>query len=174
MYPRWQMQKPIWMTCIITALYMLGSNASRAETLVLCTSPDQADVLLELHSKTFEGVSLSCISGDFIADMTPCAPENGYGLSAPTGSAGLVGIASNWRDYADHSGGVVSFFASPSAYSFAGGVIDPKSGYQEAWRFEANRLSGDGSLSIVQKAETDGAAGRSLFDYTCEAAHQKF
>jgi hypothetical protein len=35
--------------------------------------------------------SLNCISGSFISDMTPCAPDGGFGLSYPTGDASLSG-----------------------------------------------------------------------------------
>lgn len=159
------------------ALVGLGATAqtSAGASFILCEAPDKADIIVELGARDFDGVELSCLSGgDFIVDMTPCAPEGGFGLSAPTGSASLIGIAHRWQDYTDHSGGVVGFYSTPSAYRFNGGFAFPGSGYTEAWSFEISRLTGVGDLSVVQDVEEGGEVGRSQDRYTCAPAAVQF
>jgi hypothetical protein len=79
--------------------------------------------------------------------MTPCAPNGAYGLSAPTGSAELVGVVDRWQDYANHSGGVVSHFANADTIYFAGGFNWPDNGgLTDKWSFTVNRLTGHAEL----------------------------
>jgi hypothetical protein len=156
------------------ALYAGSTAGSAASSFILCKSSQLNDVVLELDATTFEGTSLSCLSGDFVSDMTPCAPTDGFGLSAPTGGADLVKVVNDWRQYGTHVGGVVGFSASSSTYRFQGGFHYPSSGYQEAWTFEVGRLTGEGTLSIVQEVEENGSVGRSLDSYRCEAASKRF
>lgn len=154
---------------------LMASTPVAAASFILCTAAEKEDIVLELDSMEFEGQTLSCISGgDFIYDMTPCAPDGGYGLSYPTGSAGLLAVVHRWQDYGDHSGGVVAFTSSASSYSFQGGFTYPGSGYTDAWSFDVSRLTGVAELSIVQEDEEDGAVGRSSELYSCEAVEQKF
>ncbi len=151
----------------LAALALAGSPATAAE--VLCTHEGTADVTIALNSRETFGHKLSCIAGDFIEDMTPCAPDGGYGLSAPTGDARLVGVAMDWREaaYANHvNGGVTQFFSTPAKYYFAGGVMGwPGRGLNENWRFDVSRLTGQGTLTV---------RGRSPVLYACHAARQKF
>lgn len=151
----------------LAALAASGSPVTAAE--VLCTHEGGADVTIALSSRESFGHKLSCIAGDFVEDMTPCAPDGGYGLSAPTGDARLVGVAMDWREpaYANHiNGGVTQFFSTPAKYYFAGGVMGwPRPGLNENWRFEVSRLTGEGTLTV-------GISPPVL--YRCRAAHQRF
>jgi len=79
-------------------------------------------------------------------DMTPCAPDGAYGLSAPTGSAELVGVVDRWQDYTNHSGGVVSHFANSETIYFTGGFNSPDTGLTDKWSFTVNRLTGHAEL----------------------------
>lgn len=161
-------------TLLVPALFLFASPTFAA-SFVLCEAADKPNIVIEQDAETFGEYSLACLSGgNFIVDMTPCAPDGGFGLSAPTGSAALVDVVMRWQDYGDHSGGVVGYSASPSAYSFQGGFIYPGSGYHDAWRFEVSRLTGKGELSIVQEVEEDGAVGWSYEEYDCKPATQKF
>lgn len=161
-------------TSIAAAIALSFTPSAFAEAFVVCQAPDHSDIILEIEAAVFDGVAISCISSDFAYDMTPCAPTNGYGLSAPTGAASLVGLVYDWREYGDHMGGVVEFSESPSSYRFQGGFQYPGSGYEEAWSFLANRLSGEGTLTIVQEVEEDGSVGRSSQEFACRAAKQQF
>lgn len=156
-------------------LTMLMAGSSFAASFVLCQAPDKEDIVIEQDAEKFGEHSLTCISGGgFVVDMTPCAPDGGFGLSAPTGSASLVGVVTRWQDYGDHSGGVVAYSESASSLSFHAGFHYPGSGYQDAWSFEVSRLTGKGELAIVQEVEEDGAVGWSYDEYACKPASQKF
>lgn len=158
----------------LTAL-LATTEHSFAASFVLCQAPDKEDIVIEQDAEKFGEHSLTCISGGgFVVDMTPCAPDGGFGLSAPTGSASLVDVVMRWQDYGDHSGGVVGYSESSSSLSFHAGFHYPGSGYQDAWRFEVSRLTGKGELAIVQEIEEDGAVGWSYDEYDCKPASQQF
>lgn len=144
-----------------------GSPAAAAE--ILCSRAGAADVTISLNSRAAFGRELSCIAGDFVEDTTPCAPDGGYGLSAPTGDARLVGLAMDWREpaYANHtSGGVTQFFSTPAKFYFAGGVMGwPRTGLNESWRFEVSRLTGRGALTLPNRPPAA---------YACHAERQIF
>jgi hypothetical protein len=159
---------------LFVALGLTGPAA--AQSFILCTAPDKEDLVIELDSMIFEGETLSCLrgGGGVIYDMTPCAPDGGYGLSYPTGSAGLLKVVHRWQDYGDHMGGVASFTASETEFRFEGGFMFPDSGYSEAWSFTVSRLTGAGDLAVVQEVEEGGEVGRSHDQYNCAAVSRKF
>jgi hypothetical protein len=160
---------------IAATVAFAGTQSSlAAPKFILCQATDLEDVVLELESRTHEDKTLSCLSGAFITDMTPCAPDGGFGLSAPTGGAALVDVVFRWQDYMNHVGGVMSFASSPSVYHFEGGFAGPDTGLRPAWSFLVNRLTGEGKLSIVQEIEEDGSVGTSTEVYTCAAAERRF
>ncbi len=156
----------------------LGSTITlptQAASFLQCSAADKPDIVVELDAQDFEGSTLSCLSGgDFIADMTPCAPEGGFGLSYPTGSASLSAVVHRWQEYSDHHGGVVGFTATPSSYGFLGGWMSSEGGFEKQWSFEVNRLDGSAKLEVVQEIEEDGAVGTSIDNYQCEAIKRKF
>src|ERR1700693_193284 len=81
-----------------------------ANEQILCENAGKPNVVITLGAKRQFGRILNCISGDFITDLTPCAPNQGFGLSAGTGSAALVAVVNRWQDYATHLGGVTGNF----------------------------------------------------------------
>lgn len=97
--------------------------------------------------------------------MTPCAPDGGFGLSAPTGSASLVAVVNRWQDYADHSGGVVGHYVTTDKLSFSGGFNGLSGGYKEEWTFVASRVTGSAELRQKDKAPVE---------FACNKAAQKF
>lgn len=160
---------------IALSAVVVMTGPSVAASFVLCQAPDKEDIVIEQDAETFGNHSLTCISGGgFVVDMTACAPDGGFGLSAPTGSANLVEVVMRWQDYGDHSGGVVAYSESASVMSFHAGFHYPGSGYQDAWRFEVSRLTGKGELAIVQEVEENGAVGWSYEEYDCKPASQQF
>jgi hypothetical protein len=143
----------------------IGFPAS-ANTLILCKAPPgKQDVSISLQERKFRGLTLDCIFGNFIADMTPCAPPGGFGLSAPTGSVDLVAVVNRWQDYGNHIGGVAGHYITTDKMSFSGGFNSSDSGYKESWAFTVNRLTG--AAELTQKGKPSTA-------YTCIKAHQRF
>lgn len=148
---------------ILRSLLMLTalSTAAAAAPIIDCESPGAEPVRLRLETDSFDGQPLSCIEGPFISDMTPCAPNGGWGLSAPTGIAPLTGLVYRWQDYTDHMGGVVGFFSTETRIRFSGGYNSPQSGFSEDWVFQVDRMTATGTLDIP---------GQAPVTYTCRKA----
>lgn len=147
------------------ALAVLHTVPASAKSLLLCKAPGQHDVTISLQDRQFRGQTLDCISGDFVSDLTPCAPPGGYGLSAPTGSAPLGQVVNRWQDYGNHSGGVVGHYVTTDKMAFSGGFHFPGSGYKEVWSFTASRLTG--AADLVRE-------GKPPVTYMCSKAGQRF
>ncbi|AYG65114.1 MULTISPECIES: hypothetical protein [unclassified Rhizobium] len=121
----------------IAAAYLAVAGTALAApaekpTHLLCKGDGDANVYVHLNSKKQFGHILSCISGPFISDMTPCAPNGGYGLSASTGSAALVGVVMRSQEYQRHLGGVTGFNRQGDDVTFTGGFMG-SNGLQTAW-----------------------------------------
>jgi hypothetical protein len=145
--------------CLLASVMMLVTAGATAKELILCKSPSSSDIVISIDDRKFSNRSIDCIKGSFVSDMTPCAPPNAYGLSAPTGSAELVGLADRWQDYANHLGGITGHSLTADSIEFSGGFNSGGGGYHELWRFEASRLTGAGKLT---------AEGRPPIGYNCK------
>ncbi len=97
---------------------------------IRCVAQGESPVSISLKSQRYAGRDLSCISGSFVAGLTPCAPLKAFSLSAPTGPAAIVGVVDRWQDYAKHDGGVVGYFKSHTTIAFTGGFNTPSYGLQ--------------------------------------------
>ena len=109
--------------------------------------------MVTLHDTKFDGRWLDCVSGEFAADLTPCAPDGGFALSAPTGSASIVQIVDHWQDYAKHLGGVTSAFTTASEIHFDAGFNNPGKGLSRDWSFAVDRLTGRAVLTIAERKQ---------------------
>jgi hypothetical protein len=173
-------------TAILIAILSLPVMATAKEQ-ILCEIAGKPNVVITLGAKRQFGRMLNCISGDFIVDLTPCAPNQGFGLSAGTGSAALVAVVNRWQDYATHLGGVTGNFVNDHEIYFSGGFNSPRSdttinqnrasigmppipggdkvpdgqGYRELWSFSLSRLTGKAELK--QKDKSD-------IEFSCRAA----
>ena len=160
-------------------------TAPSAKEQILCKHAEKPDVVITLGARRQFGRTLNCISGNFIVDLTPCAPDGSYGLSAGTGSAPLVAIVDLWQDYMTHLGGVTSNFTNDHKIYFSGGFNSPLSnttinqnrasnglppipdenkipegqGYGELWSFTLSRLTGNAVLRVKDKVD---------FTYDCK------
>ncbi len=150
---------------VIAALFW--TSAADAKEVIRCASKGKPDVVITLNGERKFKRILSCISGNFIADMTPCAPDGGFGLSYPTGTASLSGVVDRWQDYGDHIGGVTSHWTKAHQIHFDGGFMG--SGFKQLWSFNANRLTGQAKLSIPK-----GEEGAGDYEYACVKATPRF
>jgi hypothetical protein len=176
---------------VVALMVVMMTSPTLGAEQILCSRQGSSDVVITLNARRQFGRMLSCISGSFIADMTPCAPEGAFGLSAPTGSGALVGVVNRWQEYSDHNGGVASYARSPEQIAFSGGFNSPSSdatvnqnrasvglppipdgdkipesqGYQELWSFTVSRLTGRAELAQPKKP---------TLVYVCKKASQRF
>lgn len=150
---------------LLVAILVASGTETFATQIVRCEAKGAEDVVIALDAKRLDGRRVSCISGGFVVDMTPCAPNGAFGLSAPTGSASLVKIVDRWQDYANHMGAVAGHFVTDHQIHFSGGFNSPDSGYEEGWSFEANRLTGKATLKEKDKRPVT---------FTCSKADRKF
>jgi hypothetical protein len=147
---------------VVVQMCVCVGPAALAKTFIICKGPLGAQpVDISIQDSKFLGRTIDCISGNFVSDMTPCAPPNGFGLSAPTGSADLVELVNRWQDYINHSGGVTGHYVTSDKIYFSGGFNSPDSGYKEDWSFSINRLTGSAELK---------QDGKPSIAYTCSKA----
>ncbi len=124
---------------------MAASVPVRAEQ-IRCTAQRESPVAISLKSQRYAGRDLSCISGSFVAGLTPCAPTKAFSLSAQAGAAAIVGVVDRWQDYAHHDSGVIGCFKSHTTIAFKGGFNRPGSGYRDDWSFTVDRHTRVGAL----------------------------
>ena len=149
----------------ITAIVGVSTHVY-ASDIIRCYGRDDEIVTIILNSHTLFNHKLNCIEGNFIEDMTPCAPNNGYGLSYPTGSVKLSKIVFRWQDYGDHLGGVASSNIDETTIAFSGGFMSP-SGYNDLWDFGIDRITGHGKLTLYTR-ENQKTANKKTSDYNCK------
>lgn len=155
---------------LLVALAPILWTQSIAAPLIQCESKESKPIVITLNAMHKFSRTLDCISANFIADMTPCAPNGGFGLSAPTGSAALTGVVMRWQDYADHDGGVVGHFMTETKLYFSGGWMDRN--LERLWEFSVNRITGKGTLTTHNVEVMGLKTGR--FKYDCKAVRRKF
>lgn len=152
---------------IVLALALCMGTTAVAKDIIRCTSKGEPDVVITLGAERMLKRPVNCISGDFIVDMVPCAPNGSFGLSAPTGVPALSAIVDRWQDYADHTGGVTSHFINQSTIYFAGGYNGER--YTEFWNFKADRLTGTAKLKLEEEDKD-----KREVSYSCVKAVQRF
>lgn len=153
------------MRLALALVVLVVASPVMAAGVIRCTAKGHDPVTISLDSDRFKGRPISCLTGSFVADMTPCAPNKAFALSAPTGTAAIVAVVDRWQEYANHNGGVVGFFQTPETISFTGGFNSPDGGLVDEWAFKADRLAG--TAKLTQKGSADIA-------YSCSKASQKF
>lgn len=133
---------------LVVAFIIVAGPAAAAD-IVRCAAPDRV-VDIELGARRFQGQVMDCVSGDFIEDMTPCAPPGKYALSYPTGNAGISRIVSRWQDYGGHLGGVTGNATRRATIALSGGWMGP-GGLVSKWFVTVDRISGKGTLGIYRE-----------------------
>lgn len=154
----------------LSAVFAAGPMlAADPEPVLLgCKSEKGEDFTIELFSPSPAG-PLHCVSGLLIPDMTPCAPDQGWGLSYPTGAANLASVTTLWAEADRHYGGKFTATLGPmefSARSVFGEGLEPDTGPDSYdISLTLDRTTGKGSYE-------SGALGRVSF--SCEVLERKF
>lgn len=154
-------------------LVLLLATPAGASQLIRCERPNAEPITITRNAERKFGASLNCIKGNFIGDMTPCAPNGGFGLSRPTGLADLTAVVWRWQDYGDLLGGVVDRHVSADAIHFNGGFYGGHSDWSDQWSFAVDRVTGVGILRLQQ----EGAASVELKPagrYVCRYVGARF
>lgn len=155
---------------LIPPAILCSSPANAAVDILRCTSKDRPEITITIGERKLNRL-VACIAGEFVVDMTPCAPNHGYGLSYPTGSASLSKIVDRWQDYGDHFGGVASFNANPAQMSFTGGWMG-SDGMTTNYTFVIDRTTGKADLEATDQSTTDEK--KYTAKYVCAKMKQKF
>ena len=104
------------------ALTLCGTDLGKAQSgqpqpvLLACHSVTGEDLTIDLFAST-PLVAMHCVNGLMIVDMTPCAPDGGWGLSYPTGSAGIADVTTGWQLASQHYGGKLAAQIGPDRFT---------------------------------------------------------
>jgi len=153
-------------------LVTAGAQSAISASFIRCKNKTGEEVTITLNAMRKFSAILNCIKADLISDMTPCAPNGGFGLSAPTGDASLTGIVRRWQDYGDHMGGVAGNRIDSSTIWFEGGYMSPGDQFHLGWTFTVDRLSGTAVLKTFDDDIMGTKAGS--VTYTCSPVDRKF
>lgn len=143
---------------VVALLLTLVPTVALAKDIIECRRKGKEPIRIVFDAEMFEGRKLSCLEGNFIADITPCAPNGGFSLSRPTGLATIAAVVDRWQDTMDHLGGVTGFFASDTTITFTGSFVGNSS--HELWSFDVDRVTGIGKLKLEGKAAGDHVCKR--------------
>jgi hypothetical protein len=152
-------------TIALAAALVLTTSEANAQEFILCMNPEKkSEVVVTLSEFKRFGHTFNCVKGEFVVNLSGCAPNGAFGLHAPTGSASLLAVVGRWQEYSNHLGGITSNYVTPTEVYFSGGFNSPSDGFKEEWSFRINRLTGEGALKSESNTVT----------YACESRRQKF
>jgi hypothetical protein len=153
--------------------------AQSGPSVIICTNDIGNEVLVETWKDSRFSEPLHCIHGNFVYDLTPCAPQGGWGLSSGFGRAGLSEVTQNWQTASNWPNGKVSAMVGALKITFKGGFGEGLLGSEEhQWTFEIDRETGGGTLDRSSSqldnltlAERAQAAGE---EFSCLLVERKF
>lgn len=133
----------------ITAPLLLAflTNAD-ASSSIKCLSPNGSPITIRIESSKYQNEILNCIDGDFIYDLTPCAPNGKYALSRPTGSVDIVEVTESDKVMFNWNGGYTQSIVNSDEIFFGGGFYA-----SETWYFKVDRETGIGTLRLWKSEE---------------------
>lgn len=144
-----------------------------AEDLIACRAADN-EFVITLDAMQHRGYVLSCVDGDFVVDLSGCAPDGAFGLHAPSGAAALGPIVDRWQDVMGHFGGVTSHFITNTKIGFTGGFATGTD-YREDWRVLVDRLSGVGTVTTLFSWNGQTyIPDKQVSLYECESVSRRF
>lgn len=124
---------------IIVLATLIASNQCYANDIIRCVAGEKK-IDIAFESYDFNGEKLNCLFGSFLSDMTPCAPNGGFAVSAPTGTAPIVYTTSRWQDVRDEIGGVTQHWINSTQIYFRFDIG------QKKWEFIVDKIDGTGAL----------------------------
>lgn len=147
---------------------LCAANENQYDQPLQCTLEQKATFQIVLFKPSDFG-PIHCIHGLPIADMTSCSPDGGWGLSYPTGTAGLSETTSSWAIAYEHFGGKFASHLSPDEFvaqaTFGLGIeVEPRNGSQDM-KLSLNRLTGEGVLLLGSDQPQE---------FSCEVVERKF
>lgn len=151
-------------------------SSLNAAPLIRCAlkekTPSAPSVIdIELNAKQAFGHTLNCVYGADLGDVEPCAPTGGFGLSAPTGSAPLVGVVMRWQETMNHVGNLTESAISTTSIAFSGAYVGHEGTRSSEWTFVVDRITGEAAWGTNK--DSNGLWGR-IVNYNCRAVSQKF
>lgn len=124
-------------------------NVAPAPKLIKCTAEGHEPIWIDLWTPSEFG-PLHCVRGDFATDLTPCAPNGGWGLSAGTGRAKLVDVTQNWETAHNHWAGKMAAHLSPTHFSASAKFGEGLTDTDPEWGIKVSRKDGQGLLFFPQ------------------------
>ena len=147
---------------------VVAQDGTPKPVLLDCKSATGEDFTIELFGESAFG-RMHCVKGLMIVDMTPCAPDGGWGLSYPTGTAGIAEVTPMWAVAARHFGGKFTATLGPEEFtataSFGEGLEPDLSRGSYDMTIKLDRATGDGTY-------VSGLLGTVKFH--CEVKARKF
>lgn len=140
------------------------------EYVIECKSPGGDIFNINVGVSKYEDVPLICLDAEFITDMTPCSPADGWGLSAGAGTASLVRITKQPNVAGSHSGGITAAYVSALEIGALGQFGNGET-TRDLWNVKIDRKTGKGEVEIFD--EGVGEVGKTS-DYICEKIERKF
>jgi hypothetical protein len=140
------MAQSYYARCIgILAVCMLSSFAAAGDLNLMCRSEGQDRFWIETKFDQKFNQTLYCISGgDFVVDLTACAPTGGWGLSQGTGAAKLVYVTKDKVIADEHFYGRVRADVDAVRMEFSAyfGRDIPSGSADLIWRVRIDRKTG--------------------------------
>lgn len=154
------------------ALGVTLPSSAIAAPIIKCESAGAGSFTINMDAKTKFGASLNCISGPIPTEGEACAPSNGFGLAAPTGSGSIVEVVFRWQDYGSHVGPVYGTSVSPASIEFTGGYKSHEGQkWLDQWKLEIDRITG--SAKYLTRHDNT-AVYRLAGTYSCTKKEQMF
>jgi len=147
------------------AFAVLCATPAGAKDLIRCTTPGREEAVISLNDHQLGRRAVDCLTADFTAGLSPCAPPSGYGLMSVNGQSGPTRFVTRLTDYADLTATVVGHYTTAAKLAFFGGLQQAGKGYREDWVFIINRQNGIATLTERDKGAVT---------YLCSADKQRF
>ena len=137
--------KTLLMTCALATIPAVGFALTATDAqMMLCSGADDNTVLVELWKPSDFDQPVHCVQAAFIADMTACAPQGGWGLSSDRRDAELIEVTNDWKTAHKHQAGKVTAVAGTRGVRFnAQRGIGIGSNLSYEWKFSVDRRTGE-------------------------------
>ena len=143
---------------VFVAFPSMAQDGIPEPVLLACKSRVGENFTIELFGESKFG-PMHCVKGLWIVDMTPCAPDGGWGLSSPTGRAGIVEVTPMWAVAAGHFAGKFTATLGPEKFtavaSFGEGLEPDLSKGSYDMTISLDRATGHGVYVSGEKGKVE-------------------